>query len=166
MEKGNRAVTNQYKNLIATEKRILTPSGNLQQVAAMVYRRKKSEPQILLITSRGTGRWILPKGWPQVGRTLWETAQREAYEEAGVRGKTNPDPVGHYVYSKADLPAHSINQFIVAVFAIEFQTQESSWPEREQRSCEWVSPQLAADRVDEIELKQILRRFENLPLSS
>jgi len=67
-------VKSQAKQLIATEKRILTPSGRLQQVAALVHRRDMGALKVLLITGRGTGRWIIPKGWPQVGRTLAETA--------------------------------------------------------------------------------------------
>jgi hypothetical protein len=91
---GTFAVKTQAKKFVATEKRILTPSGRLQQVAALVYRYEAHELQILVITSRGTGRWIIPKGWPQVGRTLADTAAREAYEEAGVRGEISSQPIG------------------------------------------------------------------------
>lgn len=147
------------KQRIATEKRILTPTGSLQQVAALVYRRAKDGLQVLVITSRGTGRWIIPKGWPQVGRTFAETALREAYEEAGVRGEVAETPIGSYGYCKLDLPPERINQFTVAVFAVRFTGQEKNWPEREQRQCEWVSPVEAANRVEEPELKQILRTF-------
>ncbi|MFD1792546.1 NUDIX hydrolase [Ochrobactrum teleogrylli] len=147
------------KQLIATEKRILTPSGRLQQVAALVYRREMDTLQVLVITSRGTGRWIIPKGWPQVGRTLAETALREAFEEAGIRGDVSPEPIGSYNYCKMDMPPERINQFSVAVYAVRFTGQEKSWPERDQRICEWVCPDEAARRVEETELKQILLRF-------
>ena len=149
----------QAKQLIATEKRILTPSGRLQQVAALVYRREMDTMQVLVITSRGTGRWIIPKGWPQVGRTLAETALREAFEEAGVRGDISPAPLGSYNYCKMDLPPERINQFTVAVFAVHFTRQEKNWPERDQRVCEWVSPREAASRVEETGLQQILLQF-------
>ncbi|MEJ5019462.1 NUDIX hydrolase [Ochrobactrum vermis] len=149
----------QAKQPIATEKRILTPSGRLQQVAALVYRRDMGALKVLVITSRGTGRWIIPKGWPQVGRTLAETALREAYEEAGIRGEVSPTPIGSFCYCKTDLPPERINQFTAAVFAVQFNGQEKDWPERDQRICEWVSPQEAADRVEETELKQILNQF-------
>ncbi len=91
---------NTGQKFVATEKRILTPSGRLQQVAALVYRYEAHELQILVITSRGTGRWIIPKGWPQVGRTLADTAAREAYEEAGVRGEISSQPIGSFDYCK------------------------------------------------------------------
>lgn len=153
------------KQRIATEKRILTPSGSLQQVAALVYRREEDCLRVLVITSRGTGRWIVPKGWPQVGRTFAQTALREAYEEAGVRGDVAPDPIGSYRYSKMDLPPERINQFTVAVFAVQFTGQEKNWPEREQRVCEWVSAEEAARRVEEPELKDILRHFGDSALA-
>lgn len=115
--------------------------------------------KVLVITSRGTGRWIIPKGWPQVGRTLAETALCEAYEEAGIRGEVSPTPIGTFCYCKTDLPPERINQFIAAVFTVQFTRQEKDWPERAQRICEWVSPQEAACRVEETELKQILNQF-------
>ncbi|MFD1197178.1 NUDIX hydrolase [Brucella gallinifaecis] len=153
----------QAKKFVATEKRILTPSGRLQQVAALVYRYHFGELQILVITSRGTGRWIIPKGWPQIGRTLAQTAAREAYEEAGVRGEVSPHPIGSFDYSKNDLPRECINHFTVAVYALLCVERAKDWPEREQRICEWVSPSQAAKRVDEDDLKDILLNFTGLP---
>lgn len=150
----------QAKKFVATEKRILTPSGRLQQVAALVYRYEAHELQVLVITSRGTGRWVIPKGWPQVGRTLAETAAREAYEEAGVRGEILSQPIGSFDYCKSDLPPECINQFTVAVYALHFIERAKDWPERDQRVCEWVSPREAAERVDEIDLKRILLDFD------
>lgn len=150
----------QAKKFVATEKRILTPSGRLQQVAALVYRYQAEELQVLVITSRGTGRWVIPKGWPQIGRTLAETAAREAYEEAGVRGEISSQPIGTFEYSKSDLPPECINQFTVAVYALHFVERAKDWPEREQRICEWISPHQAAERVDETELKRILLGFD------
>ena len=156
----------QAKQLIATERRILTPSGRLQQVAALVYRRNMGALEVLVITSRGTGRWIIPKGWPQVGRTLAETALCEAYEEAGIRGEVSPVAIGSFSYCKTDLSPERINQFTVAVFAVQFTAQEKNWPERDQRICEWVSPQKAAKRVEETELKQILKQFGDSGLAA
>ncbi|MBV2144501.1 NUDIX hydrolase [Falsochrobactrum sp. TDYN1] len=155
----------QAKKLIAKEKRILTPSGRLQQVAALVYRYESNALKILLITSRGTGRWVIPKGWPQVGCTLAETAACEAYEEAGVRGDISQHPIGSFDYSKSDLPPERLNQFTVAVFALHYSQQAKDWPEREQRVCEWVCPYEAAKRVDEAELKHIMRGFADLRLT-
>ena len=155
----------QAKKLVAKEKRILTPSGRLQQVAALVYRFEPSALKVLVITSRGTGRWIIPKGWPQIGSTFAETAACEAYEEAGVRGDVSRYPIGSFDYSKNDLPPECLNQFTVAVYALHYSEQAEDWPEREQRIGEWVCPYEAADRVEETGLKDILRCFADLRLT-
>ncbi|HEY8579134.1 MAG TPA: NUDIX hydrolase, partial [Beijerinckiaceae bacterium] len=72
-----------------------------QQVAALPWRLAPTGVEILLITSRGTKRWVIPKGWPMPGRRPHEAAQREAYEEAGVKGAIEPAPLGCYEYRKA-----------------------------------------------------------------
>ncbi len=148
------------KQPVATEKRILTPSGGLQQVGALVHRRNKMGTlQILLITSRGTGRWVIPKGWPQVGRTLTEAAACEAFEEAGVRGNISTEPIGIFNYSKSDLPVERLNWFTVTVFSMQFTFQEKNWPEQNQRSCKWFVPDEAVSKVQEPDLKAIIRHF-------
>ncbi|PRD41113.1 DNA mismatch repair protein MutT [Phyllobacterium phragmitis] len=136
-----------------------TSSGRLRQVAALVYRYHDGRLEVLLITSRRTGRWVLPKGWPQVGRTLSQAALREAYEEAGVRGAVATRPLGSYAYEKTDLPPEANSAFTVDVFSVRFSHQEKKFPERGEREDEWVTPEEAAERVDEPELKSILRTF-------
>ena len=74
-------------------------------MGALVYRLKNDAVEFLLITSRGTGRWIIPKGWPMPGRTLAQAALREAYEEAGIRGIVETSSIGSYQYYKCDMPA-------------------------------------------------------------
>ncbi len=144
---------------IATDKRIETPCGRVVQVAALVFRNGSSGVQVLLITSRGTGRWVLPKGWPQVGKTLSQSALAEAYEEAGVRGRVQPDVLGSYTYQKTDADQGEDDDFRVNVYAVEFTRSAKKWPERGERRLEWVSPEEAARRVDEPELRIILRTF-------
>lgn len=144
---------------VALQKKIMLPNGRLQQVAALVWRIEDDALQLLTITSRGTGRWIIPKGWPQTGRTLARTAMREAFEEAGIRGVIDPVPVGSYDYQKYDMPPEAISSFTVAVYAVAFTEQLEKWPERGERILEWVSPALAAERVEEPELKTLIRNF-------
>lgn len=144
---------------VVTQKKIILPNGRLQQVAALVWRLEKGGLQLLTITSRGTGRWIIPKGWPQTGHTLASTAMREAYEEAGIRGIIDPAPIGTYNYQKYDMPPEAISSFTVAVYAIAFTEQVDKWPERGERILDWVSPQVAADRVEETELKKLMMDF-------
>jgi 8-oxo-dGTP pyrophosphatase MutT (NUDIX family) len=128
-----------------------------RQVAALVHRSGNSGPEILLITSRDTGRWIIPKGWRQKGRSRARSALREAFEEAGIRGSVRKKAIGSYVYEKRIDKKGVTHDCLVDVFLVAFSKQEKKWPERGQRTSAWLKPSLAARKVAEIELKAILR---------
>lgn len=147
-------------NNVALDKKIIVNGSQFLQVGALVYRLKNDAVEFLLITSRGTGRWIIPKGWPMPGRTLAQAALREAYEEAGIRGIVETSSIGSYQYYKYDMPVGENGNFNVDVFAVLYSHQEKKWPERGQRIFEWVTPQEAAKRVSEPQLKEILLNFE------
>ncbi|MRG57246.1 8-oxo-dGTP pyrophosphatase MutT, NUDIX family [Phyllobacterium sp. YR620] len=149
-----------YLDEIVTDKRIELPNGKIRQVAALVYRTKKSKTEILLVTSRGTGRWVLPKGWPQVRKTFAQSARTEAYEEAGARGDVAPFSIGTYTYKKSDMCDGENGDFIVDVFPMHFSRQEKNWPERGQRRIEWMSVAAAAECVDEPELRELIASFD------
>jgi 8-oxo-dGTP pyrophosphatase MutT (NUDIX family) len=132
------------------------------QVAALCYRGSGTDMEILLITSRDTGRWIIPKGWPIDGLKSSEAALREAWEEAGVRNSTaKTDPIGTYSYDKvmrAGLPV----PVETLVFPVAVKEMSAEFPEAHQRKRKWVSPDDAANLVNETELKAILRRMTGL----
>jgi 8-oxo-dGTP pyrophosphatase MutT (NUDIX family) len=128
-----------------------------RQIAAMPVRRTSlGDIEILLLTSRGTGRWVIPKGWPMRKIGLGESAAREAYEEAGVRGEIRPDtPIGTYRYFKS--MAWGTLDIGVDVFVLHVDLQAEQWPEQAERETRWFSPEEAADLVVEPELAAILR---------
>lgn len=146
--------------LVAADKKIVVDGTHFLQVGALVYRLHKGAVEFLLITSRGTGRWIIPKGWPIPGRTLSQAALQEAYEEAGVRGIAETISIGSYQYTKTDMPNGENGNFTVDVFAVLYSHQEKKWPERGQRIFEWVSPNEAANRVVEPQLKKLLLEYK------
>jgi len=126
------------------------------QFAALCYRIVDGKTQVLLITSRGTGRWIIPKGWPADGKTPIESALTEAWEEAGVNGRVTGECLGLFSYEKNiedadDLPC------VAMVYPVKVKTLASNFPEKGQRKRRWYSPKQASDRVDEPELARILR---------
>lgn len=128
-----------------------------RQVAALCYRETQAGKKVLLITSRGTGRWIVPKGWPIKGLEDPEAALQEAWEEAGVkRAEVETDPIGHYDYEKwhSDRDATPIT---TQVYLAEVETLSEKYPEDHQRERQWFSQDEAASRVQEPELKEILR---------
>jgi ADP-ribose pyrophosphatase YjhB (NUDIX family) len=130
------------------------------QFAAVPWRRSPGgEVEILLITSRETRRWVIPKGWPIKGMSSWKSAAREAFEEAGVRGKTHKRPVGIYHYDKR-LKNGRLQHVRVAVFALQVETEAEAYPELGQREKAWVTPVEAARLVDEPELMVLLATFK------
>jgi 8-oxo-dGTP pyrophosphatase MutT (NUDIX family) len=130
------------------------------QFAAVPWRRNgKGVIEVLLITSRETRRWVIPKGWPMKGKTSAKCAAREAFEEAGVRGKLNKSAVGDYIYDKR-LKNGRLQRVHVTVFALEVAEEAEIYPEAAQREKLWAAPAEAARVVDEPELMVILATFQ------
>lgn len=129
------------------------------QFAALCYRRVKSKTKVLLITSRDTGRWVLPKGWPMDDLTPVETAMTEAWEEAGIRGTADLGCAGIYSYDK-ELDTGIVLPVVVAVFSIKTETIADTYREAGERVRKWVSPKKAARMVDEPDLAVLLRAFK------
>ncbi|KAJ35672.1 DNA mismatch repair protein MutT, partial [Agrobacterium tumefaciens] len=114
--------------------------------------------EILLVTSRTSGRWIIPRGWPMKRKKPHEAAAIEAWEEAGVRGRVRKEAVGRYTYLKM-LDDGEVVPCVVDVFQIEVTGAETKFKERGERLVEWVRPDEAARRVRDIELKSLLVDF-------
>ncbi|MBI1620674.1 NUDIX hydrolase [Aquamicrobium zhengzhouense] len=133
------------------------------QVAALPWRRNnKGEIEVLLVTSRGTGRWVLPKGWPEDDEQPFEAATREAMEEAGIRGDISSAPLGKYYYQKK-LPTGMEWRCEVAVYPLEVDDIADKWPERKKRQRRWFAPKDAARLVDEPDLGELISSFSGNP---
>ena len=130
------------------------------QYAALPYRRRADATiEIMLITSRDTNRWLIPKGWPEPGLGPAEAAAREAREEGGLVGRIDDRSMGAYHYDKR-LRDGSTVHCVVEVFALQVVRQMKSWPERHERITRWFALQDAAQAVREPELRAII---QNLP---
>ncbi|RUM26589.1 NUDIX domain-containing protein [Rhizobium vallis] len=132
-----------------------------QQYGALCYRVKKKsgEVEVLLLTSRDTGRWVIPKGWPMNGKCAHDVAMREALEEAGVRGVVETETLGAYSYPK--LLRDGVQVICkVQVYALEVTDMAKNFKEKGERIIEWVSFDEAAGRVREPELRGILLAFK------
>lgn len=128
------------------------------QVAALPWRATASGVEIMLITSRDTGRWVLPKGWPEQSERLCETAAREASEEAGLSGSVETEDAGRYHYTK-DLANGEQVPCEVLVYPLEVRKVADKWKERRQRTRRWVTPTEAARMVNEPELCRLIIAF-------
>jgi 8-oxo-dGTP pyrophosphatase MutT (NUDIX family) len=126
-----------------------------RQVAALPLAVVDGEIRVMLVTSRETGRWVLPKGWPIKDLQAHEAAAREAWEEAGLRGEVSPRPIGAYRYDKR-LDGEAVVPCEVAVFPMSVAEERPDWPERTQRVRRWMSPGQAALAVEEGGLASLL----------
>ena len=128
------------------------------QHAALCYRQSGAAAEVLLITSRDTGRWVLPKGWPKRNEDGGASALREAHEEAGVIGQLRPGCVGLYAYDKT-MPSGPPVPCCVTVHAVEVAYLSYSFPEMGLRRRQWFSTADAARAVAEPELQSLIAAF-------
>lgn len=132
--------------------------ASLTQNGALCWRMHRDRVEVLLITSRDTGRWVIPKGWPIEGMGSAEAAAREAWEEAGVEGQVATECSGLFSYVKR-FGAHAGIPCVVAVHALRVRALARAFPERNQRRRKWFSLADAARKVAEPELKALLLAF-------
>ncbi|MDR0808123.1 MAG: NUDIX hydrolase [Gemmobacter sp.] len=136
------------------------------QYGALCWRRAKNGVEVLLITSRDTGRWVIPKGWPIKGLSPEATAAREAWEEAGAEGETDSHCLGLYSYDKGLGPANGPQRqvpCIVAVYSLHVRDLADRFPEVKQRQRKWFPPHKAARKVAEPELQALLAGLDQWP---
>jgi uncharacterized protein len=131
----------------------------IRQVAALPYKiEDDGKTQVLLITSRETRRWVLPKGNPIRGLANHEAAAHEAFEEAGVSGIPCPTPLGQYAYWKRRRNGQ-VKKATVALFPLAVTDQAEEWPEQDERETQWFDLPAAAAAVDEPDLSRLIGAF-------
>jgi len=131
----------------------------LNQASVTAYRILDGEVQVLLMTSRDTGRWIIPRGNINGRSTPSKAAEKEAYEEAGVIGAiTSSTPLGIYTYSKK-LASGEARAATVEVYLLRLKEQLKKWPEKGKRKLSWVSTKEAVGLIEEPGVVPLLRRL-------
>lgn len=129
-----------------------------KQFAALPYRLRDGDVEILLITTRKKRRWSVPKGWPIKRSTPQQTAAVEAFEEAGVRGAIRARRIGRF--KKRRVKKHQSVLCDVQIFPLQVKHQHGHWPEMGQRSRLWVNPRQAAALVKKAGLRRAIKNFE------
>lgn len=125
------------------------------QVAAIPIKRTPAGAlRIMLVTSRDTGRWVIPKGWPWRKLKDHDAAAGEAWEEAGIKGKVEAKSVGTFTYDKRR--KNKLRPLKVIVYVLEVLEEAEVWPERHERERRWFTPKAAAEAVAEEDLKTLL----------
>jgi 8-oxo-dGTP pyrophosphatase MutT (NUDIX family) len=156
-------VTKAHKPSDANAKPALPPSyppaqAALTQVGALPIRVKDGHVEALLLTSRESRRWVIPKGWPMKGKKNWAAAAQEAKEEAGVIGRTEKKPVGHFLYFKRR-SAH-FDLVRVEVYVLHYEKRLDVYREKGQRDVRWFALEEAAEMVEEPGLTALLRDLD------
>ena len=135
------------------------PSARRLQYGALPFRMSNGHrTEFMLVTSRETRRWIIPKGWPHRGQGPARSAAREAFEEAGVIGSIRRRPLGSFSYRKR-LKKGGVVECEVRVFALKVKRQSRQWPEKAQRHVKWLSARAAAKAVREPVLRNMILRL-------
>lgn len=132
------------------------------QVAALPWQKRNDAIEVMLITSRDTGRWVLPKGWPEAREPLCMAAAREAAEEAGLTGRVSTLEVGRYFYAKALSSGEEV-PCEVPVFPLQVDAVAECWKEKHARIRKWIPVAEAATMVHEPDLGQIIAYFGSAP---
>jgi 8-oxo-dGTP pyrophosphatase MutT (NUDIX family) len=134
-------------------------SAKRLQYAALPYRVSAgSRTEIMLITSRETRRWIIPKGWPQKDRAPHRCAAREAFEEAGVVGAVGRRSIGSFSHTKR-MKDGGVVACKVLVFPLKVNRQDKEWPEKQERQVKWLTAKQAARTVKHPKLSEIISRL-------
>jgi 8-oxo-dGTP pyrophosphatase MutT (NUDIX family) len=135
---------------------LMKDGEHIEQFAAICCReRPDGSPEVLLITTRETRRWSVPKGWDIKGLKAHEVAEREAWEEAGIVGKAKKKPLGRFTYVKKLKSGRKVASF-VQVHVVKVERVDVKFPERGQREFAWLAPCEAASLVEEPELKHLI----------
>jgi 8-oxo-dGTP pyrophosphatase MutT (NUDIX family) len=134
----------------------------MRQIAALPYRGggagEDAPVSILLVTSRESKRWVIPKGNPMRGLSRHAAAALEAEEEAGVRGAIGHAAIGSYRYLKRRKDG-TLQMLDVDVFPLAVTEELHSWKEEKERERRWFGISEAADAVEEAELAALIRSF-------
>jgi adenylate cyclase len=110
------------------------------RLGAMPYRFVDDKLEVLLITARACGHWILPKGMPESDLSRAETAALETFEEAGAEGRVDP-------LTCRACPLHSGEICLIYPIEVETMIPEKKWHEAAIRRREWLPVEEACKRV-------------------
>jgi len=132
------------------------PNHFYTQSAVLPYRVLEGHVEIMLVTSRSKRRWVLPKGVVEPGLSAVDSAVKEAWEEAGVEGRVDAEPLGCYKYEKWG------GVCTVRVFLLTVEEEADLWPESGTRQRVWLGVEEAAASVDEEDLRLLIHAAGNL----
>jgi len=136
------------KRKIAPGKRV-----HFDQSGVIPYLKKNGKTEVLLVTSIRRKKWIIPKGFIEYNMTPFQSAKKEAFEEAGVRGSNTTKILGSYTIRKNG------SELLTKIYSMKVTRVFKDYPEKNLRKRKWFSIYDAAKKVEIDELATIIRRL-------
>jgi len=136
----------------------LRQKSEARQCGALAYRLRRGQPTYLIVTSRRTGRWIFPKGQPEKDESGWETAAREAFEEAGVIGTGLARQIGRYRSIK--FREDWVQPLDIALYPVRIKRLLREWEENGERERRMVTASRAAVMLSQPDMVALCTRFD------
>ena len=129
-----------------------------RQSGVLAFVRRSSGYKLVLVTPRGcpSSVWILPKGNVEKGMSSGDSAEKEAFEEAGIEGMRSRRPVAFYSYRKKGATHR------VAVFLLRVRRMHENWDEEMQRSRELFSMPEALKVIRTPRLAKLIKKLPRL----
>ena len=136
-------------------KRKITPKKrtHFDQSGVIPYRRKDGRIEVLLVTSIRKKNWIIPKGFIEYHLSAFQSAKKEAFEEAGVRGSNSTKILGSYVVRKNG------SELLTKVYSMRVTAVYKDYPEKNLRKRKWLSVADAAKKVSILEIARMIRKL-------
>jgi 8-oxo-dGTP pyrophosphatase MutT (NUDIX family) len=154
--------TTKFTSLEEAQNALFQNAKTLTQVAALPFVEVATGIDVLLITSRRRGRWIIPKGWPVDGLSYPDAAAKEAREEAGAFGAIGQETIGDYIYQKRSDRGYGV-ACRVLVYPLRVSYQGLAWREQAERSLQWTALDSAADAIEQKGLANLLKHLARAP---
>ena len=147
------------RNWVAEAAQMFSARHAALQIGTLAFRTRQKQLEVCLITSRGGGRWIIPKGWPEPELSHTEVAAQEAWEEAGLTGPVCPERYASFATFKRVGPESEL-PVRMDIYLLPNPEQVKKFPELGQRKLKWLTIKKAVERVCDDGLKEVLRKME------
>lgn len=123
---------------------------NFNQSGVIPYRIKDGKIEVLLITSLKKKHWVIPKGYIEFNLSPFESAKKEAFEEAGIIGENETVELGNFENNKSIGICHT------KVFAVKVAKILDDYPEKDFRKRKWFNLKEAAEAVRIPQISQMI----------
>jgi 8-oxo-dGTP pyrophosphatase MutT (NUDIX family) len=141
-----------YSNILEYQLKL---EFNFNQSGVIPYRKTKDGTEVLLITSMKKNKWVIPKGFIEFNLSPFESAKKEAYEEAGILGTNETIELGYFSKEKEMGICH------VKVFAMEVIEILDDYPEKILRKRQWFKIKEACAAVEVKEISDMINTLES-----